>query len=45
MALNMFLKKKRYKLESLNNCDFVIDELPFGYFIELKGRKKTLKNQ
>ena len=36
-------EKKRYKLEFLNNCDFVIDELPFGYFIELEGMEEDIE--
>jgi len=36
-------EKKRYRLESINNCDFVVDELPFGYFIELEGEEKNIE--
>jgi len=36
-------EKKRYKLKSINNCDFIADELPFGYFIELEGEEKDIE--
>ena len=36
-------EKRRYILESLNNCDFVIDELPFGYFVELEGSEEDIE--
>ncbi len=36
-------EKKRYALEPINGCDFVVDELPFGYFIELEGREDMIE--
>ena len=37
-------EKKRYKLEFLNNCDFVIDELAvWFYFIELEGMEEDIE--
>lgn len=42
-GIEHIFEKKRYKLESLNNCDFVIDELPFGYFIELEGSEENIE--
>lgn len=36
-------EKKRYKLESLNNCDLIADELPFGYFVELEGTEENIE--
>ena len=38
-------EKRRYILESLNNCDFVIDELPFGYFVELEGSEEDIEKE
>lgn len=42
-GIEHIFEKKRYKLESLNNCDFVIDELPFGYFVELEGTEENIE--
>lgn len=36
-------EKKRYKLEPINECEFVVDELPFGYFIELEGEEENIE--
>jgi adenylate cyclase class 2 len=36
-------EKKRYKLGLINNCDFIVDELPFGYFVELEGEQKDIE--
>ncbi len=36
-------EKRRYILNSINNCDFIVDELPFGYFIELEGGKDNIE--
>jgi hypothetical protein len=35
--LEHIFEKRRFRLAPVNNCDFVVDELPFGYFIELEG--------
>lgn len=42
-VIEHIFEKKRYKLEPLNNCDFVIDELPFGYFVELEGSEENIE--
>ncbi len=36
-------EKRRYTLNSINNCHLVVDELPFGYFIELEGNEKDIE--
>jgi hypothetical protein len=36
-------EKRRYRLENINNCDFVVDELPFGYFIEIEGEEDNIE--
>lgn len=42
-CIEHIFEKKRYKLGPINNCDFVLDELPFGYFIELEGSEKDIE--
>ena len=42
-CIEHIFEKKRYKLESLNNCEFVADELPFGYFVELEGTEENIE--
>lgn len=36
-------EKRRYKLGPINGCDFVVDELPFGYFVELEGTEEMIE--
>jgi len=36
-------EKRRYRLENINNCDFVVDELPFGFFIEIEGEENDIE--
>lgn len=36
-------EKRRFRLDPINNCDFVVDELPFGYFIELEGEEGEIE--
>lgn len=36
-------EKRRFRLEPLNECDLVIDELPFGYFIEIEGDEENIE--
>ena len=42
-CIEHIFEKRRYELESINNCDFVIDELSFGYFIELEGTEEDIE--
>lgn len=42
-SIEHIFEKKRYKLESINECEFVVDELPFGYFIELEGEEENIE--
>lgn len=42
-CIEHIFEKRRYKLEPINNCDFVVDELPFGYFIELEGAEEDIE--
>lgn len=42
-CIEHIFEKRRYKLKTLNNCNFVIDELPFGYFIELEGAEEDIE--
>jgi adenylate cyclase, class 2 len=42
-CIEHIFEKRRYILKSLNNCEFIIDELPFGYFIELEGDKINIE--
>lgn len=42
-SIEHIFEKKRYKLEPINECEFVVDELPFGYFIELEGKEKDIE--
>ncbi len=42
-CIEHIFEKRRYNLESINNCDFVVDELPFGYFIELEGSEDDIE--
>ncbi|MEK7070015.1 MAG: hypothetical protein AAB962_03090 [Patescibacteria group bacterium] len=42
-GLEHIFEKKRYKLEAINNCNFVADELPFGYFLELEGTEEDIE--
>lgn len=42
-SIEHIFEKRRYKLDSINNCDFIVDELPFGYFIELEGEEKNIE--
>lgn len=42
-SVEHIFEKKRYKLETINRCEFVVDELPFGYFIELEGEEKDIE--
>lgn len=36
-------EKQRYRLNKINNCDFVVDVLPFGYFVELEGEPEDIE--
>ncbi len=36
-------EKRRFRLESINDCDFVVDELPFGYFVEIEGDEENIE--
>ncbi|MDO8660086.1 MAG: hypothetical protein Q7K54_05855 [Candidatus Parcubacteria bacterium] len=42
-VIEHIFEKKRYNLERLNDCDFILDELPFGYFIELEGSEEDIE--
>jgi len=42
-VIELVFEKRRYNMESVNNCDFVVDELPFGYFIELEGEETNIE--
>lgn len=36
-------EKKRYRLMETNNCDVVVDVLPFGYFLEIEGEEEDIE--
>ena len=42
-CIEHIFEKKRYNLEAINNCNFVADELPFGYFLELEGTEEDIE--
>jgi len=42
-CIEHIFEKKRHRFEPINSCDFVIDELPFGFFVELEGTEKNIE--
>lgn len=42
-SIEHIFEKRRFKIGLINNCDFVVDELPFGYFIELEGKEEDIE--
>lgn len=42
-VIELIFEKRRYSMKPINNCDFVVDELPFGYFIELEGKETDIE--
>ncbi|MEK7523111.1 MAG: hypothetical protein AAB569_05995 [Patescibacteria group bacterium] len=42
-CIEHIFEKRRYDLEAINNCNFVADELPFGYFLELEGTEEDIE--
>ena len=36
-------EKKRHVLNSINNCEVVVDELPFGFFSEIEGEEEAIE--
>lgn len=42
-VIEHIFEKKRYNLERINDCDFILDELPFGYFLELEGKEEDIE--
>ena len=42
-VIELVFEKRRYNMECINNCNFVVDELPFGYFLELEGEETDIE--
>ena len=42
-TIEHIFEKRRFRLEPINECDFVVDELPFGYFIEIEGDEENIE--
>jgi hypothetical protein len=42
-TIEHIFEKKRYRLAEMNNCDVVVDVLPFGYFLEVEWEEEDIE--